>query len=44
MHVICKQKLSVLLNYSEMHEKIVLICVLGTVGGRLKFVFQKRGR
>jgi len=27
-----------------MHEKIVLICVLGMVGGWNKFVCQKRGR
>jgi len=26
------------------YEKIVLICVLGLVGGRYKFICQKRGR
>jgi len=34
MHVICKKKLSVLLNCSAMYEKMVLICVLGMVEER----------
>jgi len=43
MHVICEQKLSVLLNYSEMHEKSVLICVLGIVGA-IEVCFPEKGR
>jgi len=45
MHVVSKHKLSILLNKfcSEMHEKVVLICVLGMVGGAIEICLSEKG-